>query len=37
LLKWLDPAREADTDKATALIESVIHGELAILQPIHWP
>ncbi len=38
ILKWLlqDPAREPDTDKATALIESVIHGEFAILQPIHW-
>jgi predicted nucleic acid-binding protein len=38
MLKWLleDPATEPDTDKATALIEAVIRGELRILQPVHW-
>lgn len=38
ILKWLleDPAREADTDKALALIESVVDGRLQILQPMHW-
>ena len=38
VLKWLleDPAREPDTDKAFALIESVVRGHLEILQPIHW-
>lgn len=38
ILKWLfeDPLREADTDKASALIESVVKGELEILQPVHW-
>jgi hypothetical protein len=30
VLKWLleDPATEPDTDKATALVEAVIRGEL---------
>ena len=38
ILKWLleDPAREADTEKASAVIESVVSGELEILQPVHW-
>jgi predicted nucleic acid-binding protein len=38
VLKWLleDPAREPDTDKAFALIESVVRGQLQILQPVHW-
>ncbi len=38
VLKWLleDPAREPDTHKAFALIESVVGGQLEILQPVHW-
>ncbi len=38
VLKWLleDPAREPDTEKAFALIESVVSGRLEILQPVHW-
>ena len=38
MLKWLleDPTTEPDTDKATALIEAVIRGEMQILQPVHW-
>jgi predicted nucleic acid-binding protein len=38
IVKWLlqDPEREPDTDKATALLESVAGGETAILQPVHW-
>jgi len=38
ILKWLleDPAREPDTEKAFALVESVINGRLEILQPVHW-
>ena len=38
VLKWLleDPAREPDTEKASAVIESVVRGGLEILQPVHW-
>jgi predicted nucleic acid-binding protein len=38
ILKWLieDRLREPDTDKASALMESVVEGELEILQPVHW-
>jgi predicted nucleic acid-binding protein len=38
ILKWLieDPLREPDTDKASALMESIVKGELDILQPVHW-
>jgi len=38
VLKWLleDPAREPDTEKALAAIESVVSGGLEILQPAHW-
>jgi predicted nucleic acid-binding protein len=38
ILKWLleDPAREPDTEKASAVIESVVRGSLEILQPPHW-
>ena len=38
ILKWLleDPDREPDTDKAFALVESVVSGRLEILQPAHW-
>jgi predicted nucleic acid-binding protein len=38
VLKWLfeDPDREPDTEKASAVIESVADGGLEILQPMHW-
>ncbi len=38
ILKWLfeDPALEPDTDKAFAIIQSVVQGDLDILQPTHW-
>lgn len=38
VIKWLlqDPQREAGTDKATQLMESVTGGELQALQPSHW-
>jgi predicted nucleic acid-binding protein len=38
ILKWLleDPARESDTGRAAAVIQSVVQGDLEILQPIHW-
>lgn len=38
VLKWLfeDPAREPDTEKAVAVIESVVLGRLEVLQPVHW-
>ena len=36
LLHAVDPAREPDTDKAFALVESVVSGRLEILQPVHW-
>jgi predicted nucleic acid-binding protein len=38
ILKWLieDPLREPDTDKASVLVESIVKGELEILQPVHW-
>ncbi len=38
VLKWLleDPAREPDTEKAFAVVESVVRGRLEILQPVHW-
>ena len=38
ILKWLleDPARESDTEKASALIQSVVSGRQEILQPVHW-
>jgi len=38
VLKWLleDPAREPDTEKALAFIESVVSGRLEVLQPVHW-
>ena len=38
ILNWLleDPAREPDTGKAFALVESVVSGRLQILQPVHW-
>lgn len=38
MLKWLlvDPLREADTEHATALMQSVVAGATDILQPAHW-
>jgi predicted nucleic acid-binding protein len=38
ILKWLleDSAREPDTDWAHAIIQSVVQGDLEILQPAHW-
>ena len=38
ILKWLieDPTCEPDTEKACALVESVMRGRLEILQPMHW-
>jgi predicted nucleic acid-binding protein len=38
ILKWLleDPLREPDTDTAEALMESIVEGELEVLQPVHW-
>jgi predicted nucleic acid-binding protein len=38
IIKWLlqDPEREAGTEKATQLMESVTRGDLAALQPPHW-
>ena len=38
ILKWLleDPQREPDTEKAVKVIQEVIAGRTAILQPVHW-
>ena len=38
ILKWLlgDPAREPDAETARAIVESVVRGEVEILQPVHW-
>ena len=38
ILKWLleDPTREPDTEKALALVESVLRAQLEVLQPVHW-
>jgi predicted nucleic acid-binding protein len=38
VLKWLleDPASEPETEKAFALVESVVRGRLEVLQPVHW-
>lgn len=38
ILKWLigDALREPDTDKAAALMRSIVEGELEVLQPVHW-
>lgn len=38
ILKWLleDPLREPDADKAAALMESIVEGQLEVLQPVHW-
>lgn len=38
IIKWLlnDPRREEDTRRATTLVERVISGREAVLQPFHW-
>jgi len=38
VIKWLleDPEREAGTEKATQLMDSITRGELTALQPAHW-
>jgi predicted nucleic acid-binding protein len=38
VIKWLlqDPEHEADTDKATRLMQSVALGNQVALQPVHW-
>jgi predicted nucleic acid-binding protein len=38
IIKWLlqDPEREAGTEKATQLMDSITRGELMALQPTHW-
>lgn len=38
VIKWLlqDPAREADTEQATRLLEKVTNGEQPAIQPGHW-
>lgn len=38
VIKWLlqNPEREAETDKATRLMERVTNGEQPALQPTHW-
>jgi predicted nucleic acid-binding protein len=38
IIKWLlqNPEREAETDKATQLMERVTNGEQPVLQPTHW-
>lgn len=38
IIKWLlqDPQREAVTEKATQLMESVTRGDRSALQPPHW-
>jgi predicted nucleic acid-binding protein len=37
-VKWLlqDQEREADTDQATAVVEAVVTGCIAAVQPVHW-
>ena len=38
VIKWLlqDPEREADTEKATTLMQRVASGEQPCVQPMHW-
>lgn len=38
VIKWLlqDPEREADTEKATRLMERVTSGEQPSVQPVYW-
>ena len=37
-VKWLlqDRERETDTDHATAVVEAVVTGRIAAIQPVHW-
>ena len=37
-IKWLlqDRERETDTDIATAVVEAVVTGRTAAIQPVHW-
>jgi predicted nucleic acid-binding protein len=37
-VKWLlqDREREADTDQATTVVEAVVTGRIAAVQPVHW-
>jgi predicted nucleic acid-binding protein len=37
-IKWLlqDRERETDTDLATAVVEAVVTGRIAAIQPVHW-
>ncbi|MEW6296346.1 MAG: type II toxin-antitoxin system VapC family toxin [Thermodesulfobacteriota bacterium] len=37
-VKWLlqDRERDADTDHATAVVEAVVTGRIAAVQPVHW-
>lgn len=38
IIKWLlqDPEREADTERATRLMGTIVTGEQSVLQPVHW-
>jgi predicted nucleic acid-binding protein len=38
VLKWLlaDPEHESKTERATALLQAVVSGQIEILQPSHW-
>jgi predicted nucleic acid-binding protein len=38
VIKWLlqDPEREADTERATTLMQRVASGEQSCIQPLHW-
>lgn len=38
IVKWLvaDPEREADVDKALALMGRVQAGKVSLIQPVHW-
>ena len=38
IVKWLlqDREREADTDHATTVVEAVVTGRIAAIQPVHW-
>lgn len=38
VIKWLfrDSAREADTEKATDVMEAIVSGQIEVLQPFHW-
>lgn len=38
VIKWLlnDPEREAETEKATQLMERIVEGREPVIQPTHW-